>query len=218
MPSSPVPPDQVTDVDIDMDISWTGGDPDGDSVTYDVYFGTASYPPLEAEDLTVTTYDVGTLDCITTYYWKIVATDSFGAITEGPIWSFTTERLNATPTIPDISGKVNGKAGTPYDYTFISTDEDIEDVWYYIEWGDGSIEEWIGPYASGEEAIVSHTWTVKDTYTIRAKARDAYGLESDWGLLEVSMPILKGMFITTFLECIANWFPLLYRFISQFIL
>jgi len=91
-PHSPDPEDGSTGVDIDAVLGWIGGDPDvGDTVTYDVYFGTDPDPSLEAEDLTETFYDPGTLDYKITYYWKIIATDNHSASTQGPIWNFTTE-------------------------------------------------------------------------------------------------------------------------------
>ena len=123
--------------------------------------------------------------------------------------------MNATPTDPDITGKINGEAGTPYDYTFVSTDDDGDELWYYIEWGDGSIEEWIGPYASGENVIVSHTWTDRDTYTIRAKARYIYGFESDWSTLEIQMPLVHGLFLHNFLVRILSRFPLINQLLQQ---
>ncbi len=90
-PSNPSPLNHVTDVSIDADLSWTGGDPDvGDNVTYDVYFGTNSTPPQVSNNQTGTTYDPGTLSYNTTYYWKVVATDNHSASTAGPLWDFTT--------------------------------------------------------------------------------------------------------------------------------
>jgi PGF-CTERM protein len=90
-PSDPSPVHHATDQSIDVDLSWTGGDPDtGDTVTYDVYFGTSSSPSKVKDDQSGTTYDPGTLDYSTKYYWQIVATDDHGASTSGPIWDFTT--------------------------------------------------------------------------------------------------------------------------------
>ena len=96
---------------------------------------------------------------------------------------------NNPPDTPNINGPASGKAGTEYDYTFVTTDPNGDDVYYYIEWGDDQLEEWIGPYGSGEEATVSHTWIEEGTYNMRAKAKDVHDAESDWGTLEVTMPV-----------------------------
>jgi len=98
-PSDPDPPDGATDVTTGA-ISWTGGDPDpGDIVTYDVYFGTPSPPPLVVSGQSGITYDVGTMTPNTHYFWKIVAWDNYGASTEGSIWEFTTAE---EPLFPDL--------------------------------------------------------------------------------------------------------------------
>jgi len=90
-PDNPSPGNYAIGVAIDAELSWTGGDPDpGDTVTYDVYFGTGSNPPLTVQNQPGTRYDPGTLAYNTTYYWKIVAGDNHGLETEGPVWSFTT--------------------------------------------------------------------------------------------------------------------------------
>ncbi|TKJ44228.1 hypothetical protein CEE36_00350 [candidate division TA06 bacterium B3_TA06] len=91
-PGNPSPANGATDQPLDVNLSWTGGDPDGDPVTYDVYFGTSSSPSLVASDRTTTNYDPGSLEYNTTYYWKIVAKDDKGATTTGDVWQFTTER------------------------------------------------------------------------------------------------------------------------------
>ena len=95
---------------------------------------------------------------------------------------------NAEPEAPAISGPTQGKAGTTYTYSFKTNDPDTDYVYYYIDWGDGEFEDWFGPYYSGEEVSVSHTWDIKDTYTISARAKDYYANEGDWGYLDVTMP------------------------------
>ena len=90
-PSNPLPSDGASGVDINADLSWTGGDPDaGDTVTYDVYFDNTGATTLVSNDQSATTYDPGTLSHNTTYYWKVVATDNHGASSKGSVWNFTT--------------------------------------------------------------------------------------------------------------------------------
>ena len=89
-PISPSPSNGATDQSTNVDLSWVGGDPDGDPVTYDLYLGTKSSPPLLASGLVQTNYDPGSLNENTQYYWKIVSKDNRGGETPGPIWNFTT--------------------------------------------------------------------------------------------------------------------------------
>jgi len=96
---------------------------------------------------------------------------------------------NTSPDTPTIDGLTSGKAGTEYEYTFNAVDPDGDDVYYYINWDDGNIEEWIGPYASGTDVRVKHSWSMKGTYIIEAKAKDIHGEESGWATLEVTMPM-----------------------------
>lgn len=108
-PSSPSPTDGAIDQLTNVNLSWTGGDPDGDPVTYDVYFGTSSSPPLVSSDQSATTYDPGNLNYSTHYYWKIVAKDSIGAQTEGSVWDFTTVAYqNNPPYVPSNPSPSNG--------------------------------------------------------------------------------------------------------------
>ena len=91
-PTDPVPDNDAIDVPIDVDLSWTGGDPDlSDIVIYDVYFGTScTMPPKVSSDHLAMFYDPGILDYNTKYYWKIVSWDNHGAFAEGSLWDFTT--------------------------------------------------------------------------------------------------------------------------------
>jgi len=90
VPSLIDPADKAIGVSATPTLSWVCSDPDGDTLVYDVYFGTSSTPPLVKKDLAVTSYDPGILNNSTTYYWKIVAKDNKGGVTPSPVWSFTT--------------------------------------------------------------------------------------------------------------------------------
>jgi hypothetical protein len=218
IPSNPNPQNGSIDIDINKQLSWIGGDPDsGDTVKYDVFFGTTNPPPKVVSNQSGTTYNPGTMSLITTYYWKIVSWDNSGATTKGPVWKFTTiETPNTAPGTPEISGTEKGKPGTSYEYTFIATDANNDDLYYTITWGDNTSENGVGPIHSGDSLKFNHTWSIKGTYTIRAMVTDVHGAESDWGSLVVTMPKVKEYTYHPFLallekllERFPNIFPLL---------
>ena len=121
---------------------------------------------------------------------------------------------NTAPGKPTIDGPVNGAAGTTYDYDFAASDPDNSVVYIYVDWGDSTNTGWVGPYDSGEEFTIGHSWSNKDTYTIKAKARDPYGAEGPWETLDVTMPKNKpfvfGLGLSEWLlERFPNAFPIL---------
>jgi len=78
-PNNPDPENDAIDVSVNMIVSWAGGDQDpGDTVTYDVFFGTGSPPPQIVWNQSDISYNPGTLNYEQTYYWKIVAWDNHG--------------------------------------------------------------------------------------------------------------------------------------------
>jgi len=100
-PVNPNPSDGATNVPVDVTLSWECNDPDpGDTLTYDVYFGTSTPLTQVAQDIADTFFNVGTLDIDTMYLWQIVARDSYMAETTGPMWRFTTGGAGPTPTVP----------------------------------------------------------------------------------------------------------------------
>jgi len=119
---------------------------------------------------------------------------------------------NDPPNKPTITGEINGKAGESYAYTFVATDPDVNNVWYFIEWGDNQFEEWIGSYESGEAVMLEHSWDEEATYTIKAKAKDIYDAESEWATLTVSMPKNKVLTSSLFLRFLER-FPILQKFL-----
>ena len=109
---------------------------------------------------------------------------------------------NYPPGIPLINGQLKGKKGKKYSYTFISEDFNEDDIFYNIDWGDGNISKWFGPFPSNQQIIVNHSWSDKGTYKIMARAKDIFGAIGEWGTLEVKMPKIK-LFIFNF--PLLNW-------------
>jgi hypothetical protein len=75
-----------------INLQWTASDVDtSDTLTYDVYFGTANPPMIvtsanqSASTLTKTVATTGP------HYWKVVVKDNNGGQTVGQVWSFTTD-------------------------------------------------------------------------------------------------------------------------------
>jgi len=106
----------------------------------------------------------------------------------GKVNALSFDVTNNCPSKPIINGPTNGNKGTEYDYTFTSTDPEGQKLFYYIDWGDGNIEQWLGPYNSGQTITISHTWTKTGTYEVKAKALDEDSGVSYWGKYEVTMP------------------------------
>jgi glutaredoxin len=128
-PSNPNPSNGSTGVPLNKILSWTGGDPNGDTVKYDVYFGKTNPPSKVTSNQSATSYNPGSLDPLTTFYWKIVAWDSFGATSTGPVWQFITSTApNHPPNTPDISGPSQGKKGVTYTYNVTGTDPDGNNI------------------------------------------------------------------------------------------
>jgi len=213
VPSSPNPANGAVNVDIEKDLSWTGGGSPGTTITYDVYFGTAATPPIVVHNQSSTTYNPGTLGYSTKYYWKIVAWDQNQNSAAGPIWSFTTiTNPNSPPDTPTITGPAKGAPGSTYKYTITGTDPDGDMVSAYIQWGDDTITDWTEFHDSGEAFSITHSWAEKGTYTVQVKVKDEAGAESDWATLEVKMPTSyqpNSPFLHWLLELFPNAFPVL---------
>lgn len=116
-------------------LKWTGGDPDGDAVTYDIYIApnavpsTVTYADVAVEEKALVTE----LQANTTYHWKVVASD--GTLTkESNEWTFTTGVANTAPTEPNTpypeDGKTDVTTGT-LTLTWLGGDPDAGDTVTY---------------------------------------------------------------------------------------
>lgn len=88
-------------VEQDLTLKWFFTDFDGDNLSYDIYFGSSlDNLSLIKNNYTNTSFNINNLESGKTYYWKIIAKDSYGGETDSGILSFTTNR---PPTNPSIS-------------------------------------------------------------------------------------------------------------------
>lgn len=108
---------------------------------------------------------------------------------------------NTKPEAPTILGPQEGKIGVSYEFTFEATDDEGDNLYYWIEWGDNTSDEWIGPYPSGEKINITHTWEEKNEYIVRAKVKDTENAESDWSTHKVIMPLSHD----TLLQRLIKW-------------
>lgn len=62
-----------------------------------------------------------------------------------------------------------------------TTDPNKDDIFYVIDWGDGTIDTTEGSFASGETAVVAHRYINVGTFQIKATAKDVKGnLQKNW--------------------------------------
>lgn len=114
------------------------------------------------------------------------------------------------PEKPD--GPETGDANTEYSYTTSTTEPDGDMIKYCFDWGDDTVTwtDWMEP----GEITLSHIWERPGNYEVRVKARDVYGLDSEWSeslMLHIVGPILDiasirgGLFkVVTALENIGD--------------
>ena len=94
----------------------------------------------------------------------------------------------------------------------MTTDPDGDNVSYFFDWGDGTDSGWTEFVPSGTLVNVSHKWWIRGTYEVKVKAKDPYEAESEWGELEVTMPMNQqsnNWWFFQFLQNHPRMFPVL---------
>jgi hypothetical protein len=114
------------------------------------------------------------------YKVTLNVTDDGGATDEISKEINVTE-TNDPPFAPVIDGDTEGEVNEELSFTISTIDPEEDEVKYYIDWGDGSYEDWFGPYASGDQVTKKHSWEEAGIYNVTGKAKDIHDNESDWG-------------------------------------
>ena len=177
-PSNPSPFSGSNNQPVNLTLSWNCSDPDGNPLTYDVYFGTSNNPPITSSNQSAASFNPGQLNNNATYYWKIVAKDNQGHTTSGPIWNFTTQTVvvNNPPNQPSNPNPVNGATGRPVNLTmtWTCTDPDGDPLTYDVYFGTNSNP----PIASTNRTSASFTpaqLNYNTTYYWKIVAKDNQG-------------------------------------------
>jgi hypothetical protein len=187
-PQTPVGPTHGTR-NIEYQYTTSSTDPNGDQIYYLFNWGDGTSsawlgPYISGIPITGT----HAWTTIGTYDVKVKAKDTNGATSDWSIPLIVSIVLNDPPDTPTITGPGQGKPGIIYLFKVQTTDPNDDMVSYFIDWGDNTTSGWFGPYASGVQATITHSWSEQGTYTVKVKAKDLLGDESDWGILQIVVP------------------------------
>ncbi len=178
-PNSPAPYDFQINVTMNPTLFWNGGDPDGDAIAFDVYFGTSTTPPLVSDNQPNMSYTPGLLTTATQYYWRIVVTDGFNVVS-GPTWTFSTTGFpNRPPNPPANPNPGNGAANVSFNplLSWTGSDLDGDPLLYDVYFGTTSPPPLASSNISG--GIFSPGMlALGTTYYWQVVARDPAGLQT----------------------------------------
>jgi len=89
---------------------------------------------------------------------------------------------NSAPEIPETStgGISEGNPSEEMDFKVKTIDPDNDNVYYMIDWGDGTFSDWLGPYESELTIEITHTYLSKGIFILKAMAKDSKNEVSDW--------------------------------------
>ncbi|MDI6450728.1 LamG-like jellyroll fold domain-containing protein, partial [Anaerobaca lacustris] len=88
----PQPADGATDMGVDATLGWRAG---REAVTHEVIFGTDPDALVVIDAVAESSYDPGSLNLGTTYYWQVNEVNEAEAISvwQGDLWSFSTQQF-----------------------------------------------------------------------------------------------------------------------------
>ncbi|KYK26613.1 hypothetical protein AYK20_03565 [Thermoplasmatales archaeon SG8-52-1] len=226
-----------SDILLSVRSSLTGSDLTSVLVSGDLVSGSGNWIDFDFPDISITPDQMYYIVCRTSggsmvnYYCCLFQINNpyaggevWGSLNSGATWEiieypgypdpdgcFKVYGLDSSPDIPEIDGPAQGGEGIEYTYKFSASDPDDHDIFYFVSWGDNTDSGWQGPYSSGQEISMTHSWTEKGKYTIIAQAKDVYGVQSEWGDFEMEIPRVRAFFnyfLTRLIERFHNLFPL----------
>jgi len=179
-PSDPVPADGITHVHQWPSFSWIGQDWNHDIVSYDLYLGTTTSPPLVAAGLTAPAWDPPASLSIRTYYWRVVAHDATGLQTSGPLWTFTTSQ-HSPPSVNIVSPSLGvSNIGTSVVLKWSASDPDHDPITFDVYFGSLNPPPFVATTAQLSYPLPTLEW--ETTYYWRIVARDGPHSQTSTGV------------------------------------
>ncbi len=115
------------------------------------------------------------------YFVSVRAKDSHGDVSDYSDRHWVVIGENSAPDIPLVpDGPDTGEVDVTYSFSSSSEDPNNDSVYLWFDWGDGNNSDWIGPVPSGSMITSNHSWSTKGSFDIYVKAKDEYGLETEW--------------------------------------
>ena len=189
-PETPTKPEGVETwiVDVETSFSTSTTDPEEEQVYYMFDWGDGNfsewigpYASGETGEAFYTWTELGD------YEIRAVAKDINGVQSNWSEPACISIVENEPPVKVTIQGPSWGLGGKKYDFTFVSTDADGHDIYYRIDWDDGTSTGYIGPYSSGEQILLNHSWNQKGDYWIKAWAKDTLDEKSAQASFRISI-------------------------------
>lgn len=184
------------------DLSWSCSDPNGDDITYHLFWGLTEVLNNHAGCLKTATYILPSLTCWYRHYWKVIAEDEHGAATEGPMWYFdgapcgTGNRCPDEPFNPSPSEDDTCVNPDSVNLTWECDDPDDDEITYDLYWGTTY------PFINNPKTdLTTNSYPLDDLqegvcYYWQVIAKDEHGCKTDgpvWKFLTcgLSVPIVN---------------------------
>lgn len=131
------------------------------------------------------------------------------------------EYYNDPPDIPILTLLSNPKLNEEFKFNITLNEPDNDKIHYKTNFGDGLTTEWKGPITCSypKNVTITYTYTNTGIFSIRTKATDPFGLESQWSdPLVIVIRKNKAITCNTWLIKILERFPILNKILNQIIL
>jgi hypothetical protein len=94
-------------------------------------------------------------------------------------------------------GPASGLVNQSYDFSSLAIDPNYDSVAIRFDWGNGDTSDWSQLVATDQIITMSCSWTLPNTYYVKAQAKDQKEAFSEWSLpLYVTITIPESTFHT----------------------